>query len=133
MGIKWREELETGIERIDNQHKELFNRINDLLEACRKGEGREEVENTMEFLKGYIITHFGDEEKRMKEEGFEQFSSHKRAHERFIEEFEMLEDQFEEKGATVDFVIKINKTITEWFIDHIGKRDKNFASYIKEN
>ena len=36
MSIQWRKSYEIGVEEIDSQHKELFKRIRDLLDACSK-------------------------------------------------------------------------------------------------
>ncbi len=35
--IEWTVDLSISIEKIDNQHKELFKRVNMLLEACKIG------------------------------------------------------------------------------------------------
>ena len=37
MYIEWRDDLLTGVDEIDWQHKELFVRFNLLLDACQKG------------------------------------------------------------------------------------------------
>ena len=43
------EDLATGVNKIDNQHKELFKRINNLLEACNQEEVENEGERLLEF------------------------------------------------------------------------------------
>ena len=62
MAIEWTEDLATGVNKIDNQHKELFKRINNLLEACNQGRGKNEVEKVIKFLDDYVIIHFSEEE-----------------------------------------------------------------------
>jgi hemerythrin len=63
MAVAWTEELATGIEVIDDQHKELFRRIDGLLEACKAGKGREAVAGVLAFLENYVVEHFAAEEK----------------------------------------------------------------------
>lgn len=41
MAYSWTADLETGNAKIDDQHKQLFVAINNLLEACSKGKGRD--------------------------------------------------------------------------------------------
>ena len=41
MAILWDDSLATGNDLIDGQHKELFSRVNGLLEACTRADGRE--------------------------------------------------------------------------------------------
>ncbi len=42
MPIEWTQDLAVGVKIIDEQHKEIFRRVDALLEACKagKGEGR---------------------------------------------------------------------------------------------
>ena len=44
MAIRWRQDLEIGIDVIDNQHKALVESMNKLLEACAAGRAKEEIE-----------------------------------------------------------------------------------------
>ena len=62
MAYTFDKSLETGHSLIDSQHKELIAAINNLMEACNQGKGREETKNTIAFLKSYTNKHFGDEE-----------------------------------------------------------------------
>ena len=40
-------ELETGNTMIDQEHKELFEAVNRLLDACSKGQGRSSMEEAI--------------------------------------------------------------------------------------
>ena len=62
MTYTWNKDLETGNPMIDRQHKQLISCINDLLDACSQGKGRDKILETMQFLQDYTIKHFGDEE-----------------------------------------------------------------------
>ena len=35
--MEWTNNLATGVPEIDNQHKEIFNRVNKLSAACSEG------------------------------------------------------------------------------------------------
>lgn len=63
MSIQWRKSYEIGVEEIDSQHKELFKRIRDLLDACSQNKGRQEVSKMIDFLEEYVDIHFTSEEK----------------------------------------------------------------------
>jgi len=48
MALEWTDDLATGSEVIDYQHKELFKRINFLMEACRgERQGRSQTGHTI--------------------------------------------------------------------------------------
>lgn len=53
MKLKWDESLEIGHENIDNQHKELLDRINYFFDSINSGMGKEEVLRTLDFLERY--------------------------------------------------------------------------------
>ena len=57
------QDLLTGNNLIDTEHKQLFAAINDLLDACAQGKGREKLMATAKFLNNYVNKHFSDEEK----------------------------------------------------------------------
>jgi hemerythrin len=62
MAYQWDSSLETGYEKIDKQHKQLFAAVNNLMEASGSGKGDAAVMETLDFLTGYAIKHFSDEE-----------------------------------------------------------------------
>ncbi|MCR4430929.1 MAG: bacteriohemerythrin [Tepidanaerobacteraceae bacterium] len=133
MAVQWTEDLATGIEEIDSQHKELFNRINALVDACSKGKGKEELTGVINFLGDYVVMHFGAEEKRMKAQGFPDYDKHKKQHDDFIGEFRDLKEKLEQKGPTVDLVIKVNHFLFDWLMNHIRKMDKVLGAFLKKN
>lgn len=57
MILNWDNSFSVGEKNIDNQHKELFYRLNKLLEAMKQGKGKSEVINTLDFLEEYVIRH----------------------------------------------------------------------------
>lgn len=51
MAIRWVDAVfETGVPEIDEQHKELLRRVDQLLEASSKGGDPAEVEKMIRFL-----------------------------------------------------------------------------------
>lgn len=131
MAIQWTEELATGVPIIDDQHKELFKRINDLLEACSRGRGKEEIARVMQFLEDYVITHFSEEEQRMQQSKYPGFVSHKAQHEEFKRNFEDLKRLFDTDGPAVHVVIKTNHVVIDWLKVHIKRLDKAFGAFLQ--
>ena len=54
MAWQWDSSLETGIEPIDEQHKELFNRTGQLVLAINSGRSSPGLAKLMECLESYI-------------------------------------------------------------------------------
>lgn len=133
MAIQWDDSLATGIDDIDEQHRELFRRFNALMAACNQGRGREEVMRTLLFLDDYIRSHFAEEEAMQLKSNFPDYAVHRAQHENFIATTEMLAGQFKSEGATLELLVKTNTTLMEWLIGHIRKMDRAFARFMVEN
>lgn len=56
-------ELMTGNALIDSEHRQLFAAVNSLMDACSQGQGRAQIQKTVQFLNDYVIKHFQDEER----------------------------------------------------------------------
>ncbi len=132
MSIQWTEDLSTGFEEIDNQHKELFSRINEFQQACKLGKGREKVRETIKFLEDYVIMHFSTEEDYMEKYNYPAYNSHRIEHQRFIKNLKDIKEDFEKEGAGVSLVVNINHMIVEWLHKHIRRVDKALANFLRD-
>jgi len=130
MAILWTDDLTTGVKQIDEQHQELFTRINALLEACSQGKGKVEVANVIDFLEGYVITHFAEEERYMIKNSYPAYIAHKAQHAEFMDNFAKLKTSFREEGPGVHIVVTTNRIVVEWLRTHIRKLDKALAEFL---
>lgn len=131
MAIEWSEGLSTGIDWQDKQHKELFSRINSLLDAMTVGLGKEEVLKLFAFLDEYFIVHFDIEEQAMNKYNYPDTLEHLEQHTAFIDRVGKLRDQAAEKGVTTRLVIQVQREVVDWLINHIGEVDQKLAAFIK--
>ncbi|MGC8717915.1 MAG: bacteriohemerythrin [bacterium] len=111
MAINWNKNLETGIPTIDSQHKELFKRINEVLDFSNKS--RETINETVRFLQSYIVNHFGTEERLMSRANYPEYSVHKNEHERYTKEFNALKDKIEKEGIGVSISVQMNHLLID--------------------
>jgi hemerythrin len=131
MSISWNNNLLTGVDMIDKQHKELFSRFDSLLEACNQGKGKDEVMRLLQFLDDYIKEHFAAEEQLQIKHNYPQYGEHKAQHVTFVADVERLKKQFLEEGATLPLVIQTNQALVTWLIKHISNVDLALAKYLK--
>jgi hemerythrin len=132
MAIQWTEALSTGVETIDEQHKELIVRVNNLLEACQQGKGKLIMAGLLNFLADYAVRHFAEEEKYMQTYDYPGYEAHKAQHEKFISDFGLLKNKFDAQGAGVNLVLVTNRTIVDWLVNHINNTDKALGAFLKE-
>lgn len=131
MAIIWAAYLETGVDWMDCHHKELFNRINRLLEAMGRSKGKEEVINLVRFLDNYVAFHFEAEEKAMAGQGFPGMDLHRLEHEKFKKELEDIKDEVK-GGADLTLVLKVQEKVVDWLINHIGRVDKELGGFLSK-
>ena len=132
MAVLWTEDLATGVRTIDSQHKELFVRINDLLEGCKIGKGKIEVEKLIRFLEDYVVTHFAEEEKHMLAHGYPGYAEHKAQHKEFMENFMKIRNQLEAEGPGLAIVVSTNHFVVDWLKSHIRRVDTKLGNFLKE-
>lgn len=123
--------LLTGDKMIDDQHRELISRINNLLLLCEneKPAKREAVE-TLDYLADYTEFHFKAEEELQEKIGYPALEEHKKKHEELRQVVRDLYDMLEEQeGPSEDFVKQVNRNVVEWLYNHIRGFDRSVAEY----
>ncbi|MDR1471968.1 MAG: bacteriohemerythrin [Synergistaceae bacterium] len=123
----WTKSLETGIEAIDNQHKELFRQIDILLDPGKANR----VRDTLDFLEKYIAKHFSDEQGMHIKAKYPKAAEHKSYHDSYIVVFRNLKGKYLKEGPSPANNIAVNKNVIGWLKDHILVHDKDFAEYFK--
>jgi hemerythrin len=127
----WSNDLETGNPMIDSQHKELIRALNNLLDACSAGRGRELLNETLDFLTDYTAKHFSAEEKLQMQHKYPQYESHKKLHDGFKQVVAELAGKLKAKGPDGVLVIQVNSNIGGWLLNHIKKEDMKVAAHIR--
>ena len=133
MYLKWSEDLSVGVQLIDEQHREMFDRINRLLRAIGEIGGAEQVAATADFLQEYVAQHFAAEEEQMVLHEYPGLAKHKEHHEYFRGRVEDLIQRLEEQGPDEKLLIEAQELLVNWFRDHILQVDMAMGRFLKEN
>ena len=126
------EELITGNALIDSEHRQLFEAINALLDACANGKGRDQVMKTVDFLNGYVGRHFADEEKLQVSSNYPGYSSHKTFHDGYKRQLQQTTQELLAEGATVKALGKLNQ-VAGVPVSHIRTEDRKLPKHLKGN
>lgn len=132
MAVAWTEDLSVGVPEIDIQHRELFARVDMLLDACNQGKGKQEVGHLLGFLEDYVLTHFAVEERLMIDRVYPAFREHKAEHDYFISQLNQLKFKFRADGAAVNVVLLAVNVSVSWLQNHIRKTDKAVGRFIED-
>jgi hemerythrin len=131
MEYQWNDYLETGHDKIDNQHKQLIIYLNSLSNALDSGKGNDEIEKTMDFLAAYTIKHFNDEEKLMKEVDYPEILVHRTFHEGFKKTVAEYIERLKREGANTMLAESVVSDMGDWLVNHIKGDDFVMAAYVK--
>ncbi|HCR43202.1 MAG TPA: hemerythrin [Ruminococcaceae bacterium] len=132
MVYKFTKDLETGNDLIDSEHRQLFDAINKLLDACTVGHGRAEIGEALDFLNSYVNKHFSDEENLQLKYRYPDYPNHKKYHETFKKVVQGLVDEYRQQGASIDLVAKTNTSVAGWLLNHIKKEDVKVAAHVRK-
>jgi hemerythrin len=125
--LAWTEDLLTGNAQIDEQHKRIFQILENLIEAiaCRKG--REEVGRVLATLSVFVMAHFRLEEALMAEAGFPGLAGHRSAHEAVRVKVETMVDRFHHGDLEPQELV----SFLEWWLeDHVEREDQPFSAFL---
>jgi len=126
----WNENLETGIEIVDTQHKKIVEIINRLAESLVEA-SEDKIEEIFNELGNYASYHFETEEALWNEYLSQdaEFLAHQKTHAAFMPE--VLEIQNERSNQPLSEVLEhIVKFLVRWLVLHIIHDDKRLALVI---
>jgi hemerythrin-like metal-binding protein len=132
----WKDAYIIGVERIDQQHKQLLTNLERLLKAVDiddDGKRKEECANIVSFTQYYAAVHFSTEERLQEVIGFPEKEGHKRLHETFTGDIRSFEKKLEASGYEKDVVREFADMLENWFVYHISSEDKKMIGYITGN
>ena len=135
MFIEFDDTLITGNDTIDNQHKELINRIAKFVSSCEDGADITSSLEMLDYLKEYTSFHFSAEEKLQEDVSYPGLAEHRKKHEEYKASLEALSSSLKENGTGANTPDEIKENVVNWLFNHIKVFDRSVAEYknMKEN
>ena len=127
--IEWSDKFKTGIEIIDEQHKELFrlfNRVYDLYNNEFIIDKYDQIIAAVEELKEYTKYHFKAEEDYMLSIRYKKFFEHKLKHEDFIRKIDSIDYNIIDYNQQ-NHLLELLRFITDWIVEHVVTVDKQIS------
>lgn len=131
--IQWDTTMSTGVQTVDDHHKQLIAWLNDLLGAMSQGRGRGEIAGILDQLGNYAVMHFGYEEECMTKYKCPVAAQNAQAHKDFIATFGAFQQEFERDGATAHLVVRVESELMRWLTSHIKRTDTQLSYCVKDN
>ena len=126
--IIWRSSFETGIERIDHEHRRLL----DLIKACHDSisPGCEfaRVCRSIDEIASYARFHFVREENLMVDVAFPDLERHRALHAELLRQ---LEGERTDLEASTTDLSQFVFFLYDWFASHTMQEDRKIARHIE--
>ncbi|PJA24119.1 MAG: hemerythrin [Alphaproteobacteria bacterium CG_4_10_14_0_2_um_filter_63_37] len=124
--------LSTGVDAIDHQHAELFDRVNKVFDLSGGMPHKEQLGDLIDFLGDYVVKHFKAEEELMKKSAYPGIAAHQELHRAFLGEFTKIKEEFEAKGPGLTLMRNTNKVVVEWLVKHVGIEDRRVGEHLQK-
>jgi hemerythrin len=132
----WKEKYRIGVPLIDEQHQELFRRVTDFVKTLRSGDEWEtklsKVNETLAFMKDYVIIHFGDEEEFQKQIGYPGYDKHREIHQQMVKYVADVAERYEQEGYNEEIIQQFAGKLLAWLINHVAAMDLKIAEYAND-
>jgi hemerythrin len=125
----WSDEFSVAIPEIDEQHKVLFQLVNQLSAAIHQRHGSEACQAILGRLVEYTRIHFSLEESLMRMANYPGFVEHKQLHERLIADVVALDEKMHAGKAKISF--ELLHFLRVWLTRHIQHDDKEYATFFR--
>lgn len=126
--LVWNKKYESGNASIDDQHRELFEIANNLLDAMHDGKGKGVLMELTDSLLNHTKFHFSSEEALLDAWGHPQTESHKKYHQRLLEKALDLREKLEQGSLMYHDVFTF--FVNDLVLQHIVEEDMKFRHQI---
>lgn len=127
--LVWQDDLDTGIQVIDTQHKRIVEMINQLHDAQAQHD-RALLGSVIEELVDYTLSHFAFEETLLEDSGYLFTRAHKKVHELFIKRVSDYRMRFESGEDVAD---ELKGLLGRWLFNHIRSDDANYVESVRSS
>lgn len=126
--MMWKDTYCLGVAQIDNQHKELFQLVENLIETMDADPcPRVQLSSAVDFLKKYVHNHFRDEETYQEFIHYPHIEEHKKQHRLFGKTVIEYEKKFQETCYDVNVIKSFTGVLIAWLIYHVMNEDLKIA------
>ncbi len=129
--IEWDDKYSVDISRIDDEHKQFIDIINQAIATKEHNGNPEELKEVLHRITRYAITHFSTEENYMIEFNYPEYQYHKEEHHDFSKKvIEYCERVTDGDSQLAD---EIPEYLKQWLVNHIQVTDQKYIDCFKRN
>lgn len=122
----WKNEYSVNVAELDEQHKILYDLVNNLCESFVHVSDKTFFRNKLDELIEYTRFHFQREEELMRQCSYSDCDCHAREHRRHLQDIENFKKKIE-SGAEITGMEFLD-FLKDWLVNHTEVIDKKYAS-----
>lgn len=131
MALQWTEEMVIGVRQIDEQHRELLEHADALMEAAEGGAGADELLRLWAFVASCASNHFATEERLMARYAYFDAGGHKHEHARILSSLQVLRSALQEQGLTTLVHLQIRNRVGHTLESHLANADRRLGAFLR--
>jgi hemerythrin-like metal-binding protein len=129
--VTWDPSLETGNDVVDQEHRGLYDLLNELYDSIVESSGVEAQGEVLARMADYAVVHFADEEALMRSIGYPGLGEQQKMHHDFVAEVGRMSDEWRSGGTLLPLTVAM--FLRQWLQEHIGTEDKKIGDFIRAN
>lgn len=129
--LKWDEKYSVEIQSIDNQHKEIFRLMDNLLESMKQGQVNNVITDVFYELEKYALSHFQKEEYFLLRFNYSGTEAHIAEHRFFSQKVALLKSDLSTGKVAAAF--ELLTFLRDWIEHHILVVDKQYSECFRQN
>lgn len=127
--MEWSEQLDIGVEKMNDDHKDILKYMNLLFDRSKEGAGKVELVGILQRLVDVTVKHFKEEEVFMQSIQYDQLSLHQIIHKKLLNQLAEHQKKFEAGDGSIpagffDF-------LKMWLSAHIQGIDTRYGEVAK--
>lgn len=124
--IMWDDNYSVGVKEIDDQHKKLFDLINQTHQAMVDKVGKDQKQEILDGLVNYTVYHFDHEEGLMRKAEYDDYDAHIEKHKKLVGQVQDFHRKF--TAGDIDIDQNLMKFLKDWLSNHIMGTDKFYGA-----
>jgi len=126
--FRWDQSYSVNIAELDHQHQRLFRTVAELDFALRTGQADSIIDEVLERLIHYTITHFAAEECLMQQYGFPGLAVHRYDHQMLAQK--LTKFNLSHMAGRPGIPSALLVFLQAWLQDHVLKTDKEYSDFL---
>lgn len=131
--IIWKKKWDTGINKIDEQHHNFVEIINQTYSLIKNKHDGKKLNRLLSDITEYARVHFSTEEEYFDETKYPDANEHKQKHFDLLAKVISFNKRFEAKEEHLKLVADFLDFLKEWLDSHLIKVDSEYVPWLKEH